>query len=108
MAKTVIDCGCHHGYGVYSKSLTIYLLSFVAEGNQPPTLISEESTITVDEGTEVGTVVYRVNASDPEGSPITFGLKGTSNFTIDPKTGEIRVAKPLDREVSCPKAIHLY
>ncbi|XP_046393425.1 cadherin-87A-like [Ischnura elegans] len=79
------------------------VLAVLAQGcssNRPPTLISDLSTFVVDEGTQVGTVVHTVKASDPEGSPIIFGLHGSNEFSIDPSTGDIRVAKNLDRETS--------
>lgn len=52
------------------------------------------------ESTPVGEVVYRLEGYDPEGSPVHYGLLGTDRFTVDRDTGEVTVAKPLDREVS--------
>ncbi|XP_071455526.1 cadherin-87A [Hetaerina americana] len=85
-------------------SWTVLLVfTFLAKGcssNRPPTLLSDLSNFVVEEGKKLGSIVYTVKASDPEGSPITFGLKGTNDFSIDPSTGDIRVARPLDREAS--------
>lgn len=52
------------------------------------------------ESTQVGEVVYRLEGYDPEGSPVRYGLVGTDRFAVNPVTGEVTVAKPLDREVN--------
>lgn len=62
------------------------------------------NNLALSEATPVGTVVYKLEASDPEGSDIMYGLVGTDNFMVDPKTGDVEVVKPLDREV--PNAQH--
>lgn len=52
------------------------------------------------ESTPVGDVVYRLEGYDPEGSKVHYGLVGTDRFKVDRDSGEVTVAKPLDREVS--------
>jgi hypothetical protein len=53
----------------------------VLETNDPPTFTDLESSYTVDENT---VDVTKVNASDPDGSPITFSITGddASSFSI--------------------------
>jgi len=46
----------------------------------------------------VGTVVFRLEAYDPEGSPVTYGAIGADHFSVDPVSGNITLIKPLDRE----------
>jgi hypothetical protein len=50
------------------------------------------------ENTPVGSVVYTLKGEDPEGSKVTYGLKGTDKLSVDPVSGEVRVEKPIDRE----------
>ena len=54
----------------------------------------------VSEGTAPGTVIYKLEAEDPEGSPLRYGLTGSDSLSVNPRTGEVTVIKPLDREVS--------
>lgn len=46
----------------------------------------------------MGTVVFRLEAYDPEGSPVTYGAIGADHFSVDPVSGNITLIKPLDRE----------
>lgn len=52
----------------------------------------------VSENTPVGTVIYQLVGSDPEGSNVTFGSIGSEHFEIDSISGNITLVKPLDRE----------
>jgi hypothetical protein len=68
--------------------------------NSPPQLLEDINNLAVNEGTQVGNVLFTVNASDPEGSPVHYGIVGTDRLGVDKDTGEVRVIQPLDREVS--------
>lgn len=57
------------------------------------------NNLALSEATPVGTIVYKLQGYDPEGSDVMYGLIGTNNFMVDPKTGDVEVVKPLDREV---------
>ena len=48
----------------------------------------------------MGSVVYTLEGYDPEGSNVTFGLIDSGHFQVDPVTGQVRIVKALDREVS--------
>lgn len=54
----------------------------------------------LSEATAVGTQVFTLKGHDPEGSEVKYGIQSTDKFTVDPTTGIITLAKPLDREVS--------
>lgn len=52
----------------------------------------------------IGTQIYILNGSDPEGDPVFYGLtfeKGsTEYFKVEPKSGNVTLIRELDREVS--------
>ncbi|MCG8493713.1 MAG: cadherin domain-containing protein, partial [Sneathiellales bacterium] len=54
----------------------------------------------VDENSAVGTAVGTVTADDPEGDTLSYSLSDDAGglFTIDPNSGEIKVAGALDHE----------
>jgi len=68
--------------------------------NGPPHLLEDINNFPVNEGTPVGNILFTVNATDPEGSPVHYGIVGTDRLGVDKDTGEVRVIHPLDREVS--------
>ncbi|KAI5635157.1 cadherin domain-containing protein [Phthorimaea operculella] len=70
-----------------------------ASANMLPVFIKDMNNLALSESTPVGTKVYTLEAQDPEGLPILYGLKFTDKFTVDPETGDVTLAKPLDREV---------
>lgn len=51
------------------------------------------------ESTKVGTPVYRLQGTDPEGSPVHYSISG-QHFEVDRKTGIVSLIKPLDRETN--------
>lgn len=53
----------------------------------------------LSESTPVGTVVYQLKGSDPEGSPVHYGIVGTDRLQVDRATGQVKLVQPLDREV---------
>lgn len=65
------------------------------------------NNLALSEATPVGSLVYTLEGYDPEGGEITFGLIGSDNFMVNPKTGEVEVVKPLDREVCIDTYIDL-
>lgn len=50
-----------------------------------------------------GTQIYCLNGTDPEGHAVSYGLAfdpGTKEyFRVNPKTGNVTLIEPLDREV---------
>lgn len=89
------------------KRTLIYLLLFLinsvfvtckGETNYPPIFRQINNNIVLSENTPVGSVVYQLEGSDPEGSNVTFGLIGSEHFEVDPISGNITLIKPLDRE----------
>lgn len=67
--------------------------------NLPPVFTQDMNNLALSEATPVGTVVYRLEGFDPEGSDVMYGLIGTNNFMVNSTTGEVKVVNPLDREV---------
>lgn len=56
------------------------------------------NNLALSEATPVGWVVYTLEGYDPEDGEVTFGLIGSENFAVNPKTGEVKLIKALDRE----------
>ncbi|KAJ1523428.1 hypothetical protein ONE63_001290 [Megalurothrips usitatus] len=52
------------------------------------------------EDAAVGDVVYTLKGEDPEGSPLRYGIVGTDRFEVDRSSGQVRVVRPLDREIN--------
>ncbi|KAM4600010.1 cadherin-related family member 1a [Fundulus diaphanus] len=56
----------------------------------------------LSEDTPVGTQIYRLNGTDPEGQEVRFGLSfdpgSKEYFRVDPKSGNITLVEKLDRE----------
>ncbi|XP_030375900.1 cadherin-87A [Scaptodrosophila lebanonensis] len=69
-----------------------------AETNLPPVFTETLNNIVLYENVPVGTVVFRLEGYDPEGSNVTFGAIGSDHFSVDPVSGNITLIKPLDRE----------
>lgn len=68
------------------------------ETNYPPIFRQVNNNFVLSEYTPVGSVVYQLQGSDPEGSNVTFGSIGSEHFEVDPISGNITLIKPLDRE----------
>ena len=67
-------------------------------GNLAPEFTRDMNQHTVKENTPVGSAVYTLEGTDPEGSEIRFGIEGTEVFRVDSGTGVVTVARPIDRE----------
>ncbi|XP_075884272.1 cadherin-related family member 1a-like isoform X2 [Nelusetta ayraudi] len=70
--------------------------------NGPSSTNGNMALIGISEDTPVGTQVYVLNGTDPEGDPVRYGLtfeKGTAEyFRVDSKTGNVTLIQELDRE----------
>ncbi|KAJ8718783.1 hypothetical protein PYW07_016339 [Mythimna separata] len=67
--------------------------------NMLPVFTQDMNNLALSESTPVGTVVYTLQGSDPEGLPIKYSLVGTDKFSVNPETGDVTLDRPLDREV---------
>lgn len=56
--------------------------------------------LALSETTPLDSVVYKLEGYDPEGGNVTFGLIGSENFQVDAISGDVKLVKKLDREVS--------
>uniref|UniRef100_A0A1I8MKU3 Cadherin domain-containing protein n=1 Tax=Musca domestica TaxID=7370 RepID=A0A1I8MKU3_MUSDO len=83
---------------IYLLLLLANSVLIICETNFPPVFRHVDNNIILSESTPVGTVVYKLEGSDPEGSNITFGSIGSEHFEVDPISGNITLIKPLDRE----------
>lgn len=81
-------------------ALVCTFFSLEAYGNQPPVFTDDMDNLVLSESTPVGTIVYQLRGSDPEGSPIHYGIVGTDRLQVDSDTGQVKLIQPLDREVN--------
>lgn len=67
--------------------------------NQPPYLEQGQDLagFQIDEDTPVGSIVYTLKGTDPEGARVSYTISG-DNFSVDRQTGVITLRAPLDRE----------
>ncbi|CAG13415.1 unnamed protein product, partial [Tetraodon nigroviridis] len=58
----------------------------------------------LSEDTAVGTLIYRLNGTDPEGQEVRYGLSFDSGskeyFRVEPISGNVTLVEKLDREAS--------
>ncbi|XP_045767509.1 cadherin-87A isoform X2 [Maniola jurtina] len=66
--------------------------------NKLPVFTQDTDKLTLSESTLVGTIVYTLQGTDPDGLPLRYGLVGTDKFSVNPMTGEVTLVQPLDRE----------
>nr|XP_012234071.1 PREDICTED: cadherin-87A [Linepithema humile] len=83
--------------------LAICLLATCTAGNnvnEPPILEAGgyPTGLPLSESTKVGKQVFMLKGHDPEGSPVKYGIQLTDHFVVNPRTGVITLAKPLNRE----------
>ncbi|XP_014258581.1 cadherin-23-like isoform X2 [Cimex lectularius] len=99
-----------HDRGRLLLSFCLCLLVNCAAGNRPPRFLIDGQTeivLRLKEGSEtpVGSLIYRLRGMDPDGDPLTFGIKeysGSDVISIENlKSNEANVYlnKELDREI---------
>ncbi|XP_060691873.1 cadherin-22-like [Hemiscyllium ocellatum] len=78
----------------------------VKDINEPPVFISQANVIDVQEDVHVGSVIGSITARDPDitNSPIRYSIDRNTDleriFNMDANTGDITIAKRLDRETA--------
>ena len=82
----------------WSSWIMFFIISTVTSINLPPEFTADMNQHLLEENTPVGSPVYTLQGMDPEGSEVTFGIEGTDTFRVDPVTGVVTVAEPIDRE----------
>uniref|UniRef100_A0A1B6L3B2 Cadherin domain-containing protein n=1 Tax=Graphocephala atropunctata TaxID=36148 RepID=A0A1B6L3B2_9HEMI len=87
---------------VYSASTLVCFTLFCmgVSGNQPPVFTDDMNNQIFSEETPVGDIIYQLKGSDPEGSPVHYGIVGTDRLQVDRETGQVKLVQPLDREVN--------
>lgn len=77
----------------------------IQDGNDPPEFLRHYYEATISEGASIGKEVIQVKAVDkdvrPQNNQFSFSIidgNTNQNFKIDPQSGEIEVARNLDRE----------
>ncbi|XP_062375049.1 cadherin-23 [Sardina pilchardus] len=84
--------------------ISSFLLHSLSEAsNQPPRFLNYffQSYLLIYENTPVGSSVTQLQAVDPDGEPLIFGVVGeeaTRYFAVEQNTGVVWLRQPLDRE----------
>ncbi|KAL3182237.1 hypothetical protein MRX96_007437 [Rhipicephalus microplus] len=72
----------------------------LSSANSPPKFTKTIDLAVIPENTPIGTSVFRLEGSDPENSPVYYGLEGTDLLSVDRATGDVTVINNIDREVT--------
>ncbi len=85
------------GTNTTTEEITINVIN----DDEPATIAATLSATSFAENSAVGASIASINATDPEGSAVTYTLSGTGsdNFTID-TSGNITLASALDYETA--------
>jgi len=67
--------------------------------NLPPSFTKDMNNLVISESAPVGTEIYKLEGTDPEGSALRYDLLGTDFLSVDHQTGAVAIVKPLDYEV---------
>uniref|UniRef100_I3KQ88 Photoreceptor cadherin n=1 Tax=Oreochromis niloticus TaxID=8128 RepID=I3KQ88_ORENI len=80
--------------------------------NGPYSYNGNLALFSLSEDTAVGTQIYRLNGTDPEGQEVRYGLSfdpgSKEYFRVDPKSGNITLVEKLDREVNFTKIVTIF
>uniref|UniRef100_A0AAY4B154 Photoreceptor cadherin n=1 Tax=Denticeps clupeoides TaxID=299321 RepID=A0AAY4B154_9TELE len=89
--KNTIDISCRSDYAPFFHD------------NGPHSFSGNMALFSISEDTPVGTQIYILNGTDPEGDVVRYGLafeKGSKEyFRADPKSGNVSLITALDREI---------
>ena len=93
----VITLEVSDGTNTTTEEITINVIN----DDEPATIAATLSATSFAENSAVGAAIASVNATDPEGSAVTYTLSGTGsdNFSID-TSGNITLASALDYETA--------
>ncbi|KAL1434560.1 hypothetical protein MTO96_011649 [Rhipicephalus appendiculatus] len=76
------------------------VITHLTSANSPPKFTKTIDLAVIPENTPIGTSVFRLEGSDPENSPVYYGLEGTDLLSVDRATGDVTVINNIDREVT--------
>ena len=88
------------GVPVFFDDATVFVSVFKDDSN-PPVISNETINLFISEDTQTNTVVATIEAVDIDSEQLNYRLENQSLpgvFFIDPSTGDLRLASPLDRE----------
>lgn len=68
--------------------------------NELPIFDQDLHNTVIPEDTPVGSVIGNLVGKAAEGTVLRYGIEGTDLFSVDPHSGEVKLVKPLDREVN--------
>ncbi|XP_070604170.1 cadherin-17 [Erythrolamprus reginae] len=86
----------------YNSNSSTFLRVNVTNVDEPPVFLPRSYTVALYENVTIGTNVTTATAFDPEGQPVRYSLNNDNRnwLQIDPVTGHISTAAPLDSEAN--------
>lgn len=71
------------------KSLLFFTFCAIGTANKPPQFTKDLNNLILSESTEVGSIIGRLEGSDPENSDVSFGILGNDVFEVNSTTGKL-------------------
>ncbi|XP_042594059.1 cadherin-related family member 2-like [Cyprinus carpio] len=87
--------------GKMGKPLLL-LLAFLASSYCNSVPVINMAVVDVREDRPVGVFAFQIEASDPDGDPLTYSITGTNSnhFEVNRETGQVSIKSMLDRETN--------
>ncbi|XP_059478412.1 cadherin-87A [Neocloeon triangulifer] len=83
---------------IWPFAFFLLLSAELSWANEPPQLLKDLDNLALSESTAPGSVVFELQAIDPEGAPVRYGLDPNPYLAVDPSSGKVTLIKSLDRE----------
>ncbi|XP_071106393.1 cadherin-87A-like [Haliotis cracherodii] len=83
--------------GVRSIACLLLIAIVVVNAQDAPYFTKNMNLARIDETTPVGSIVYTLEAVDPNGGPVTYGIQA-DKFEVDATTGKVKLILPLNYE----------
>lgn len=88
-----------------SRTLSVIMI----DRNNPPQFTNLNNSVIVNDGTPTDQLLFTITATDPEGDALTFQWSqadgGTSYFTLNSTTGEVKTVQEISYEEISPSVL---
>ena len=86
---------------VISALLSCAFAKIDAKANRPPrfSVGGDMAHFSIPENVDVGSTIYKLRGTDPEGSSVYFSISG-EYFSVNKFSGDVTLIRELDRELN--------